>query len=95
MESHKIIFPGRVKDTGDPLMLGRIRVIPTTLRIESMIKAQDLEMVNGDIPVEWWWTKKDPFIFLPLLPYFIYQIPKREEYVHIIYYNLIFLRYKP
>ena len=85
--SEKIIFPGSVIDNDDPMMLGRIRVRPETLRYQDMIKGQGLEMVDNDVPDEEKWGTKDPFIFLPLLPYFIYQVPKAGEYVHIIYYN--------
>ena len=87
MKNQQIMFPGIVKDIKDPIMLGRIRVIPKILRIESMITAQNLEVVDGDIPLDYWWSEKDPFIFVPLLPYFIYQVPRVGEYVHIIYYD--------
>ena len=85
--SEKIIFPGSVIENDDPMMLGRVRVRPESLRYQDMITGQGLEMVNNDVPDVEKWGPKDPFIFLPLLPYFIYQVPKPGEYVHIIYYN--------
>lgn len=77
---NKTIFPGYVKDNKDPMMLGRVRVVPT------------LERYDDSLPEDWneendKWTEKDPFIFLPLLPYYINQVPKEEEFVNIIYYD--------
>jgi hypothetical protein len=90
--SEKIIFPGYVMDTSDPMMLGRVRAYPETLRVQDMIKGQGFEPITNDlgkydIPDNAKWSEKDPFIYLPLLPYFIYQVPKVGEYIHVIYYN--------
>ena len=78
----QIIYRGEVTDTDDPYNLGRVRV-----NAENKLKTN----YEGAVP-DWnentdKWTDKDPFIFLPLLPYFIYQVPKVGEYVHIIYTN--------
>jgi hypothetical protein len=77
---NKNLFPGYVEDNKDPMMLGRVRVVPT------------LERYDDSLPEDWneendKWTAKDPFIFLPLLPYYINQVPKEKEYVNLIYYD--------
>ena len=33
------------------------------------------------------WSDFDPFIYLPLLPYFVNQVPKVGEKVMLFYYN--------
>lgn len=70
----RIIVPGLVLDVNDPLMLGRIRVLP---KIENEIQNQPEKKQE--------WTKLDPFVCLPLLPYYISQVPKVGEYVGVIY----------
>jgi hypothetical protein len=80
MSQTKNIYQGYVKDNVDPLMLGRVRVVP------------EFEIYNDVLPSDWdetkdKWTAKDPFIFLPLLPYYLSQVPKVNEYVHLFFYN--------
>ena len=77
---NKNLVPGYVKDNKDPMMLGRVRVVPT------------LERYDDSLPEDWneendKWTAKDPFIFLPLLPYYVNQVPKENEFVNLIYYD--------
>ena len=82
------IYFGVCLNNSDPLMLGRIRVAVTSEDYEqrkSSVKGFDenskTPFKNGP------WSPKDPFIFLPLLPYFINQVPKVGENVMIFYFD--------
>jgi len=76
----EIIYYGSVTHTDDPLNLGRVRITPKNWVVGSY---EDAYAVNEKD----YWTPKDPFVFLPLLPIFLYQIPKKDEWVHVIFYN--------
>lgn len=78
----QIMFMGRCVNSDDPYMLGRIRVYPEDQNI-----ADRLASVYNFNEEKDAWNDNDPFVFLPLLPYFIYQVPKVGELVSVIYTN--------
>ena len=79
MENNKTLFLGTVMDVNDPLNIGRVRVKPTD---EQMAFAYPEGWTDADK-----WGPKDPLIFLPFLPYYLWQIPLVNESVFIIYTN--------
>jgi len=79
----KIIFPGKVFDANDPKRLGRLRVLPS----QDMSYSKIIQSIPGWNESKDAWTNKDPILFLPLLPFYIYQTPIKDEYVHILYYD--------
>lgn len=90
---HQILFPGIVVDVKDPAMLGRVRARPVTKDIESMISGIDPSKIEigkrgyRDLKDQYKWTSIDPLVFMPLLPFFVSQVPREDEYIHIIYMN--------
>ena len=79
--SEQVLYPGRCIDSNDPLRLGRIRA---QLMIENMTER---EKGNENFGVKTYteWDYNDPFVYLPLLPYFVSVKPKEGEYVHLMY----------
>lgn len=78
----KIVFLANVFDDQDPLMLGRVRASGQTENVQ--------DIYNG-IP-DWNpktdpWSEKDPFVYLPFLPFFVSQVPKVDELIQTIYHN--------
>lgn len=72
--NNRIIFPAVVLDNNDPLRLGRIRAHVTTQN------RTELESIPH-VP----WGENDPFLVLPLLPYFLNVTPQDENYVHVLF----------
>jgi hypothetical protein len=68
-------------------MLGRVRVAPLNENFnqrENSAKGYDpFGSPNKNGP----WSDKDPFIFLPYLPFFINQIPQPKERVMLFYFD--------
>lgn len=83
--NNRIIFYGECIDTKDPLGLGRIRAI---LKSENTADREKSFNESKKISVDDLWTTKDPFVIRPLLPVFINTVPKKNEYVHLIYSNI-------
>ena len=79
---HQIIFQARVENSEDPAMLGRIRAVLITNEDQSAISSG----ADWD-PEKDRWTTKDPFIFLPILPFFLSQTPKKDELVNVVFQN--------
>jgi hypothetical protein len=74
----QIIYRGQCIDNDDPMRLGRIRAILKTDNVNNTEQSVDYTP----------WSYNDPFVFLPLLPFFINTPPKPDEYVHLFYSNL-------
>ena len=89
MENNTILFTAVVIDNEDPLMLGRVRARflnpPSDMgSYEDITRSINNPIWNEEKDK---WTPRDPFVFLPLIPYFLYQVPKVDEYVQLIYLN--------
>jgi len=80
----QIIYKGQCIDSNDPLRLGRIRAI---LKTENQ---RDREIANENFGKQTYkeWDDRDPFLFKPLLPFFINTPPKEDEFVHLFYNNI-------
>ena len=80
----QIIYKGECIDNNDPMRLGRIRAI---LKTENQ---SDREIANENFGEQTYveWDERDPFVFKPLLPFFINTPPKVNEYVHLFYNNI-------
>jgi hypothetical protein len=89
-EINKIIFQGYVVDSDDPLRLGRLRIIPEMENVNDIKQnitpaCKDDSDIETNVKKKCKWTKDDPFVILPLLPYTVNITPKEGELVHIIY----------
>lgn len=87
---NKLIYPGVVISNNDIMGLNRIRVKPETQYFRDYISSVPKEYLKddgSDLEEKYWWGSQDPFIALPLLPFFINQTPKVDEYVNLIYSN--------
>lgn len=80
LEMGQTIYYGSVIDNDDPMNLGRVRITPKNWVVSAYKNAYEV------LPADKW-TNKDPFVFLPLLPIFLYQVPKKDEWCHVLFYN--------
>jgi hypothetical protein len=80
LNDRNIVYYGEVVDVDDPLNLGRLRIKPKDWQIKSHKNADPIKDSEK-------WTTKDPFVYLPLLPIFLYQVPKIGEWVNLMYAN--------
>lgn len=78
----KILFQANVFNADDPMMLGRIRASAQTDNVQAIYEAiPDWSEENDP------WGPRDPFLYLPFLPYFFNQTPKDGELVQTLYQN--------
>jgi hypothetical protein len=82
--SKPIFFQVVVMDNRDPMMLGRIRAKLLVDNYNDIVKSITDPPWDEQKDV---WTSRDPFIFNPLMPYFMYQVPKVDELAQVIYVN--------
>ena len=84
----QLIFFGTCINAEDPSMLGRIRVQPINQNIEAINNSvKGFDENSSDPNKNGPWSDKDPFIFLPYLPFFINQIPQPKERVMLFYFD--------
>lgn len=79
-----LFYVFKVLDNQDPLMLGRVRAESTVHDNTAAIGSITNPPYNEEKDK---WTSRDPFLFNPLLPYFLYQVPKKDELIYVFYYN--------
>jgi len=82
--SNQLLYQCVVLDNQDPLMLGRVRAKLISDNYADVVKSIRNPPFNEEKDK---WTARDPFIFNPLLPFFVYQVPKVEELINVLYYN--------
>lgn len=80
--SKPLFYQCVVLDNQDPLMLGRVRARIVTDNYEDILKS-----VENWNPLTDPWSSRDPLIFNPLLPYFVYQVPKIDELIQVFFLN--------
>ena len=84
MNETPLLFQSQVLSNDDPLMLGRIRARRLIDNYDDIIKSFQNPTWDEKRDA---WSRRDPFILIPLLPYYLYQIPKPDEMVLMLYAN--------
>lgn len=78
----QLFYQCQVLNVDDPLMLGRIRGRRLIDNYDDILKAITDPPWNEQTDI---WTERDPFVFQSLLPYYLYQTPKVDEMVLVMY----------
>jgi len=81
------LYYGLVLDNEDPLMLGRIRVHPKHENLTSIEGSNQKFKKDSNNTSNGKWSSEDPLLFLPLLPFYINQVPQVGERVILLYYD--------
>jgi hypothetical protein len=84
MQDNTIFFQCKVLDNQDPMMLGRIRGVRIIDNPDDILQAVKDPPWNPEKDL---WTSRDPLVFNPLLPFFLYQTPKVDELIQVLYLN--------
>ena len=84
VDDNSILFQAQVLNVQDPMMLGRIRAIRLIDNLDDILRSVTDPPWNAEKDI---WTARDPLVFTPLLPYFIYQVPKKDELIQVMYLN--------
>lgn len=82
---YQIIFQAKVTDVEDPAMLGRVRAVMLSNEDQSAVSKGSQWDEKKDK-----WTNKDPFLYLPLLPFYLSQSPKKDELINVIFQNKMY-----
>ncbi len=80
--SKELFYQCQVLNNDDPLMLGRIRGRRLTDNYNDIIKSITDPPWNEKRDA---WSERDPFVFMPLMPYYLYSVPKPDEMCLIMY----------
>ena len=84
MNDNTMFFQVTVMDNEDPMMLGRIRAKLLIDNYDDIVRSITDPPWNEQKDA---WTTRDPFVFSPLMPYFMYQVPKATEMAQVLYVN--------
>lgn len=79
-----IFYQCTVLNNEDPLMLGRVRARINIINYPDVLASVTSPKWNEEKDI---WTERDPLVFYPLLPYFVYQVPKVDELIQVIFVN--------
>ena len=97
-QKNRVLFGGTVTHNDDKYLLKRIRVKPDFEVYQQVIDSLKDVTKNGksvlnaqqdDILEQFFYEDIDPFVFIPLIPVQLNIVPETNDYVHLIYYNLI------